>query len=139
MESGCCHWTGLLTVYVDDLLVSADDAAAEAALSSVSNVWATSEVENVSQNGGPLKLCGFEIEIGPEGDGFLISQRMYEKEMVNKWGIDRAVDVPHFKPGEDDENPLEDLDPKDIKTAQAMAGALLWLTTRTRPDIAMGV
>ena len=59
--------------------------------------------------------------------------------MVTKWGIDRAVDVPHFKPSEDDENPPEAVDPKDIKTARAMAGALLWLTTRTRPDIAMGL
>ena len=105
----------------------------------ISKVWATSEVEKVSQHGGPLKFCGFEIEIGPEGDGFLISQRMYEKEMVNRWGIERTVDVPHFKPSEDDENSPEAVDPKDIKTVQAMAGALLWLTTRTRPDIAMGV
>ena len=31
------------------------------------------------------------------------------------------------------------MEPEDIKVAQSMAGALLWLTTRTRPDLSMGV
>ena len=84
------HWTGLMTVYVDDLLVSAEDSAAEAALASIAKIWATSEVEKVTELGKPLKYCGFEIEVGPQGDGFLISQRMYEKEMVQKWGIERG-------------------------------------------------
>ena len=133
------HWTGLMNVYVDDLLVSAEDSAAEAALASIAKIWATSEVEKVTELGKPLKYCGFEIEVGPQGDGFLISQRMYEKEMVQKWGIERGIDAPHFKPSEDDENPGEPVEATDIKIAQGMAGALLWLTTRTRPDLAMSV
>ena len=137
-ETGETHWTGLMSVYVDDLLFTAEEGSLDSAVLAIEQVWAISEVEK-SGEGKVIKYCGFEIEVGPQSDGFLVSQRMYEKEMVQKWGIDRAVDVPHFKPCEDDENPTEVIDPKDIKTAQAMAGTLLWLTTRTRPDIAMGV
>ena len=38
-------WTGLMTVYVDDLLVTAEDEAATAAISAIAKVWAISEVE----------------------------------------------------------------------------------------------
>jgi len=139
VESGESHWSGIMTVYVDDLLVSAEDDAAQAALASIAKIWATSDIEKVQEGGKPLKYCGFEIEVGPQGDGFLISQRMYEKEMVQKWGIEKEIDAPHFKPSEEDENPGEPVQATDIKVAQGMAGALLWLTTRTRPDLAMSV
>ena len=139
VESGENHWSGIMTVYVDDLLVSAEDEAAKAALASIAKIWATSDIEKVEEGGKPLKYCGFEIEAGPQGDGFLISQRMYEKEMVQKWGIEKEIDAPHFRPSEDDENPGEPVQATDIKVAQGMAGALLWLTTRTRPDLAMSV
>ena len=59
--------------------------------------------------------------------------------MVQKWVINRTLDFPHFRPREDDESPQEPVDAKDVKVAQAMAGALLWLTTRTRPDLAMSI
>ena len=65
VETGKSHWTGLMTIYVDDLLVSAEEAAAEAALTSISKVSAMS-VEKVSLNSKPLKYCGFEVEIGPQ-------------------------------------------------------------------------
>ena len=139
VESGESHWSGIMTVYVDDLLVSAEDDAAQAALASIAKIWATSDIEKVQEEGKPLKYCGFEIEVGPKGDGFLISQRMYEKEMVQKWGIEKEIDAPHFKPSGEDENPGEPVQATDIKVAQGMAGALLWLTTRTRPDLAMSV
>lgn len=55
VTSGACHWTGLMAVYVDDLLVSAEDKAAAAALEAISKVWAASEVERVEENCKPLK------------------------------------------------------------------------------------
>ena len=79
VQTGISHWVGLMTIYVDDLLVSAEGEAAEAALASISKVWAISEVEHVEEGKKPLKYCSFEIEVGPQGDGYFISQRMYEK------------------------------------------------------------
>ena len=97
VTSGKCHWTGLI-------LVSAEDKAAEAALEAISKGWA--DAEKVEENSKPLKYCGFEKEIGPGGDSFLISQR----------GIQTKLAVPHFRPSEDDEVPAEAVNLKDIKT-----------------------
>lgn len=138
-KTGENSWTGLMMVDVDDLLVSAEEDTAKAALGAIASVWATSEVEKVEEGNKPLKYCGFELEMGPGGDGFLFSQRMYEKEMLQRWEINNTVEAPHYRLGEGDEDTLERIDPKEIKVAQGMAGALLWLTTRTRPDLATSV
>ena len=87
--------------------MSAEDKAAEAALEAISKGWATSDAEKVEENSKPLKYSGFEKEIGPGGDNFLISQR----------GIQTKLAVPHFRPSEDDEVPAEAVNLKDIKTA----------------------
>ena len=138
VESNEAHWSGLMTIYVDDLLVTAEDGAADAALKAIADVWAISEVERADVM-KPVKYCGFEIEVAPDGNGFLLSQRKYEQEMTQRWNINRSIDHPSFKINENDENPDGPVDPAQIKTAQAIAGALLWLNTRTRPDISVGV
>jgi len=132
------HWAGLMSIYVDDLLVTAEDGAAEAAIQSIADVWAISEIEKAEVD-KPVKYCGFEIEVAPDLDGFLLSQRKYEQEMLQRWNVTGSVDHPSFKLCEGDEDPDGPIDQDQIKTAQAIAGALLWLNTRTRPDISVGV
>ena len=131
-------WAGLMSVYVDDLLVAADDVTGAAALDALSKTWSISEVEKATAE-KPIKYCGFEIEAHSGGDGFVISQKMYEQEMIQRWNIESGISFPQFKISEDDEEPSETVQSEEIKTAQSMAGALLWLTTRTRPDLAVGV
>ena len=131
-------WTGLMTVYVDDLLVTAEDEAATAAISAIAKVWAISEVEKAGVQ-TRVKYCGFEIEVPHDQDGYILHQRKYEKEMTQRWDIHKAIDVPNFKLSDAEEEPADPIDQNQIKTAQAMAGALLWLNTRTRPDISVGV
>ena len=131
-------WTGLMTVYVDDLLVTAEDEATTAAISAIAKVWAISEVEKAGVQ-TPVKYCGFEIEVPHDQDGYILHQRKYEKEMTQRWDIHKAIDVPNFKLSDAEEEPADPIDQNQIKTAQAMAGALLWLNTRTRPDISVGV
>ena len=132
------HWAGLMSIYVDDLLVTAEDGAAEAAIQSIADVWAISEIEKAEVD-KPVKYCGFEIEVAPDLDGFLLSQRKYEQEMLQRWNVTGSVDHPSFKLCEGDEDPDGPIDQDQIKTAQAIAGALLRLNTRTRPDISVGV
>eukprot|EP00435_Cladocopium_sp_Y103_P068514 s1206_g31.t1 len=132
------HWSGLMCIYVDDLLFAAEKGALEAAAKSIEAVWTLSNLET-TEEGKVIKYCGFELERAPCGDGFLVSQRKYEKEMLQRFGIEKSTEFPNFRLTEEDEFPGEDIKPADIKTAQSMAGALLWLTTRTRPDIALSV
>eukprot|EP00435_Cladocopium_sp_Y103_P036068 s3762_g9.t1 len=136
--TGEVHWSGLMSVYVDDLLIAAEDGALDAATTAIEKVWAISDVEK-SGEGNVVKFCGFELEEGPGGDGFLLSQKNYEQEMIQRFGIETSSEFPNFKLAEEDEFPEYAIKATDVKTAQSMAGALLWLTTRTRPDIALSV
>ena len=140
--SGETFWTGLLSVYVDDLLFTAAEGALDAAVSSLEKVWAISEVEKTGE-GRVVKYCGFEIEssVDAQGDedGFVVSQKKYEQEMIQRFGVEKSTDYPHVRLSEDDELPTSDIQLEDIRTAQSMAGALLWFSTKTRPNIAMSV
>ena len=64
---------------------------------------------------------------------------MYEQELMTRWDIKESLQYPAFKVTEDDEHFVGEIDPNDVRTAQMMTGALLWLSTRTRPDLVFGV
>jgi len=106
-------------------------------MEAIQNTWALSEVEWASDK--PLRYCGFEISMGAAGDGFYVSQGMYEQELMTRWDIKESLQYPAFKVTEDDEQFVGEIDPNDVRTAQMMTGALLWLSTRTRPDLVFGV
>ena len=131
-------WAGLMSVYVDDLLVTAEDSAAKAAIQAIADVWAISDVETADVQ-RPVKYCGFEIEAAEDQNGYILTQKGYEQEMLKRWNVTKSISYPNFKLGEGDEDPADPIDQSQVKTAQAIAGALLWLNTRTRPDISVGV
>ena len=137
-KTGEKFWAGLMSVYVDDLLITAEDGAAKAAIQAIADVWAISEVEKAEVQ-RPVRYCGFEIEAALDQDGFILTQRKYEQEMLQRWNVTKSIEYPNFKLSESDEDPADPIDQSQIKTAQAIAGALLWLNTRTRPDISVGV
>ena len=55
-ESGFIHWNGLMSVYVDDILVTGEEFAVHGALQALSGVWTTSSVEWAGVD-KPLKYC----------------------------------------------------------------------------------
>ena len=68
-------------------------------------------------------------------------QRSYEEELVKKWEIEEVkyqLDVKLPTPEEEAEFQQSE-DAEAVKKAQACTGALLWLATRTRPEISVGV
>ena len=136
-QTGDEHWVGLMSVYVDDIMIAANREVAQAAIGSIEKTWAISEVEWASEK--PLRYCGFEVLADEGGDGFHVSQHMYEQELMTRWGITESLAFPAFKVTESDEEVENDINPNDVRTAQMLTGALLWVSTRTRPDLAFGV
>ena len=58
--------------------------------------------------GTMVKYSGFEIEAMTE-DGFKVSQNMYELEMLQRWNITKATEVPNYRINEDDGVPSDRL------------------------------
>ena len=73
-----------MSVYVDDLLFAAESGALDALTTAVEKVWAISDLEKTGE-GKIVKYCGFEIEAAPNNDGYVISQKKYEQEMVKRF------------------------------------------------------
>lgn len=64
---------------------------------------------------------------------------MFEQELMTRWNIKDSMPYPAFKITEADEEAEGDVNPNDIRIAQVLTGALLCVSTRTRPDLAFGV
>ena len=136
-HSGKEHWVGLMSVYVDDILIGAEAGAKDGAMKALADTWSISAVETATAS-TPLRFCGFEIRKDAGGDGFHIAQTMYEKEILAKWNVTGKSAFPAFKISEEDEMSRE-FDQNELREAQALTGALLWLSTRTRPDLVFRV
>ena len=117
------------------MLVTAEKAVQTRLLRELRQLWSTSEPE-VAAVGRPLRFCGFNLH-RLTGGGYLLNQEDYVQDLLQRFPeVQGSADVPCLK--EEDPEP-ENPNPSQLRKAQALAGALQWLTTRTRPDICFAV
>eukprot|EP00435_Cladocopium_sp_Y103_P031864 s2799_g8.t1 len=133
---------GVMAIYVDDVLLAATDDVAACALKAISTTWECAEPSKATEQEA-VSFCGFEIQKNEleKGGGFRLHQHSYEEELIKKWGVERASHQLDFKlPSPEEEAELtRSEDGELVKKAQACTGALLWLATRTRPELSIGV
>ena len=108
---------------------------AERFLKKLSTMWKCAEPKWVTQHQW-LKFCG--IEMRWKGDELLVGQPDYTREIVSRYPDLQPRQVPLPKLDDVD---LEDeiLLQEDVKKCQTIIGELLWLSTRTRPDLSFAV
>ena len=126
---------GFLIVYVDDILCAGPRNVVEAALGRIRDEWTCSEVEWV--NGAKwLKFCGMQLRW--QGDSLLLGQPDFARELLERHGPvpGRQVPLPKIDMVPDVE---DSIDPADVRKCQQLLGELLWLSGRTRPDLAFAV
>ena len=118
----------LLTVYVDDLLW-------ESLWEAIQATWRISTPVYATEKEG-LKFCGFELR--QDSEGLWISQKSYTQALLEKYPeVTGRVTTPYGKEAETLE-PRPSTDLSRIRYAQALVGEILWLATRSRPDLAFG-
>ena len=107
----------------------------------ISRVWKIRIEGQVKQfdNKNPeasLTFLSTDIRSHPKYGGFTMSQEAFVRDVLKTWEMTdcRPVMVPG-NPTTVELPEEKEVDPEDIHRAQKMAGSLIWLSTRTRPDI----
>ena len=126
---------GFLGVYVDDLIAIGKDGLLDELMEQLTLVFKMAEPTKVTPEKG-VTFCGYEIGMD-ENYNYTISQEKYVEELIKKHQMEgfEAQPLPKVTEAED-EDPI---DKKTLRSAQTIAGELLWLMTRSRPDICYAV
>ncbi|CAE7228639.1 RE1, partial [Symbiodinium sp. CCMP2456] len=127
---------GLVVIYVDDLLICSTPTIIKAVSEAVKSLWETSSLSWASEGG--IRFLG--IEISKVEGGFALNQEPYIKELTRIHSIAETQRdlVPVSKEmssftAESDEAVFTT---SELREAQQVAGEVLWVSQRTRPDIA---
>ncbi|CAE7422884.1 unnamed protein product [Symbiodinium sp. CCMP2592] len=127
---------GILVVYVDDLLLCGRTELIKELAAAIKAVWKTSPLQLATE--GEIRFLGIEISFTSQG--FALTQRAYIEELlrIHEMTSRRRDLVPVAKEAAsfvatDDEGPANE---GEVRAAQQIAGELLWISQRTRPDIA---
>ena len=124
----------LLGVYVDDMIGTGPRAILDSLFLAIQRKWETSCPQFASDEGGIL-FCGLEIH--DSGDRLHIHQRKYLMDLLNRYPeVTGGASQPGLK--EPDDIISKDQAPPDLgrlRLAQKLAGELLWIATKTRPDL----
>ena len=84
-----------------------------------------------------VTFCGYEIS--KTDQGYALGQEKYIRDLIDKHKINQTAGIPCPKIEEGPEEPAENLTGSVLRSAQQLRGELMWLTTRTRPDVAYTV
>ncbi|CAK0841691.1 unnamed protein product, partial [Prorocentrum cordatum] len=131
---------GLVVVYVDDFLVIGPDGVIDVVEAKLNTFWACSSQVRIGFD-APGKLTYLSLEVEARSDHFAVHQGQYIDDMLAKWGLQggNACSTIAFEPVPDRSDHDDEPDLAEVKLAQKMGGGLLWLSTRSRPDIAFAV
>ena len=135
--------TGLMIVYVDDVLTLGSVQAVKAMQAKVATIWSTKQQGILEQGAGPggvteLIFLGVRITRGASGELLLDQSRWLLASLLELgWKhLTPTRGLPQLPQGEfakeDQDNPCC---PGDLHRAQSLIGTLQWLSLRTRPDI----
>ncbi|CAE7699215.1 TY5A, partial [Symbiodinium sp. CCMP2456] len=141
LESGECM--GHLLIYVDDMLIMADDCIAASFFEWIRGRWDCTDLQTASCD-KPLRFLGVDIyeERDEHGTiGFSLGQEGYIDELARSHSLktNPRATTPIPKEWVRDAPPSEDYSPEQLREGQRITGELLWVAQRTRLDVAYSV
>ena len=139
LKDSTAQTVGHVIVYVDDMLATGETLVVEGLIKKIQDTWQCSPPSYLDENEA-LKFCGFELKKGKNGE-ILVGQQSYAEELCKRNGGTKTRPTPCATtlasrcPEERD----PEIKPEVLRRAQAATGELLWLTIRSRPDLAYTV
>ena len=139
---------GLMVVYVDDVMMLGEEDVTQGMYTWITEGsgddegWKCSPIEWLGSD--PVRYLGMDVRQKTQGEAtsFHISQGSYVTELLRSYPEEAAKPSPvpatrDLMPNQEDleEEEIAPVDEDLIRHAQKMAGELLWLVTRTRPDV----
>ena len=100
----------------------------------LSQSWVKSGTPELLENGN-VHYRG--VEIKKVDNGVIVHQGSYTQELLSRYPDKGEAEVPALKLPET--IPLDKQDPQKVRSAQQIAGELLWLSGLTRPEIQFAV
>ncbi len=121
---------GYLCSYVDDLMVVGEMPVVSSTIKKIESTWACSDPEYVNQEKN-TRFCGYELRWDHQGN-LLLMQPSYIMDILQKYQVSSCESDPCPKI-QHDEN--EQYSAETLRAAQQITGEILWIQTRTRPDL----
>ena len=123
-----------LGVYVDDLLVCGPRHLVRALLDEVANRWTISDPKFSTDSGG-FTFCGIQVE--QTQTGLEIHQCSYIEGLLEKYPeVKGLATQPLIKEPEEKWTAEGTATVEKLRLGQKLVGEILWISARTRPDIA---
>ena len=126
---------GYLLVYVDDMMVIGSPNHMDGAIGAITGKWQCSNPDRLEVDGPSVRFCGFELKL--KEDGLRLTQEGYLQTMLERREVEGSENQPLPKIQEEEET--EEFEIGDLRKIQALVGEVLWMSTRTRPDISFAV
>ena len=124
---------GVVGIYIDDLLATGPSAVIHAVFAALRAKWKTSEPKFSFQGEG-FNFCGMQVRTREDG-ALLVSQQDYIQDLLQKYpDVVGEASSPILK--ELEAQPEQTPQISDIRAAQKIVGEILWVSCRTRPDLA---
>ena len=130
---------GLMLIYVDDILVLSVPGIIKCIYTWLIAEWKCSALEMLSE--GALRFLGVELRL--QGEGIHISQAGYVRDLLRQHGVEEQpggnLTVPCNRGWlQDEDTDDEGCEPEEatVRMAQKVTGEALWLSTRSRPELA---
>ena len=124
----------MMLIYVDDIFIVGGEEVLKKMMETIQEEWNTSIPEWVGEQ--PVRFLG--MEISRKEEVWMATQRNYIQDLLRRnLGEDEKMwpkrKIPFNK--EPPKDKTEEPSPEGVKVAQKIVGELLWLVTRTRPDL----